>query len=106
MSKVTPTVIMLLLGIFTFNQVILPHVLSFKAKAALCDPIVSESQDGIVEPLLKWNNPDLPSALGIIASLAYSVIKEPCNVSSGVPHFASPHGMHVPVYLDDCVLIV
>lgn len=103
MRRFASTFIALLLGVFTFNQVILPHVLSLKDKAALCDPIESEASEAFAQQTLKLQK-TFSLALHVVLLHDHAVTGHLCFGRARQPLGSSPHGMHVPIYLAERVL--
>lgn len=103
MRRFAPTFIALLLGVFTFNQVILPHVLSLKDKAALCDPLETEVNEVIAQQALKLQKTQA-ILLHVVLLDSLPETLHLCLGITGQPTGASPHGTRVPIYLAERVL--
>jgi hypothetical protein len=97
------TFIALLLGVFTFNQVILPHLLSLKDRTVLCDPLEKTAEEACSAPEFKLKESPVTTLLVLFAPLhaAHELrLADACRLSKGRP----PHGNSVPIYLDERVL--
>jgi hypothetical protein len=108
MSRLTRFTLALLLTLFAFNQVVLPHVLSAHSKIGVCDPLeieVEQNNIGQVLKPLKWGQPDLYQFICLLVPF-FATHYDGDRAVLTYHHRTSPHGFHVPIYLDDRVLIV
>jgi len=103
MRKLAPIVITLLLGIFTFNQVILPHVMSMKDKVVMCDPLENDAEETSAPLELKFKEAQAFKAASALVP-EHLLAEYRSVVADGLPKGTPPHGNHVPTYLDERVL--
>jgi len=95
----------LLVVLFTFNQVVLAHVISTHTKVALCDPTEVDAEGKSIEEALELT--DASSRALFFAIIPFLVIPSADETTTvEVPHCSTPHGLHVPIYLDNRVLLV
>lgn len=103
MRNLAPIAITLLLGIFTFNQVILPHVISMKDKVVMCCPLENDAEETSAPLELKFKETQAFKVATASLTDHFLAVYGPV-VADGLPEGFPPHGIHVPTYLDERVL--
>lgn len=105
MSIAARFLLSLLVVLFTYNQVVLAHAISKHSKVALCDPMEVDAESKNIEEALGLT--DAASRTLFFAIIPFFVISTAEEtIAVEVPHCSTPHGLHVPIYLDNRVLIV
>lgn len=103
MRRFASTFIALLLAVFTFNQVILPHLISLKDRTVLCDPLENTAEESCSAPEFKLKESPVSVLLELLSpmSVAHEVR---LSAIEGLAKGRPPHGNSVPIYLDERVL--
>ena len=103
MSKLCCHVVALLLAVFTFNQVAMSYALTIDSRTEVCDllEVEAEKTAETLELKLKEVNGFAPVLMAFMV-LRDSGSFSPIRIQR--PQGSTPHGNHVPIYIDERVL--